>query len=261
MINQSDQDKQGVRMTSGRLVLPAPPDAGQQRPYFPPSSPLPPANQRTSAASQSLVNRVLTTWRRDPAYAVLSFAIALVVIAAIVFVSLFASSLVSGNSGSAWSSAQTEHPTLPTPAGTVDNKPNFPTPVTGKGSNQSSQPSGHPTPNLPDQPTPPTDQGTLTVQITSIPDVVANGSRVRVGVQTSEPNVSITLQVTYTVAPFFYSNGGHTTNGSGNGAITWSVRVYSLRLAGNAQATVIVTATDQNGQQATSQPVTVTITG
>lgn len=261
MVNRPDQDMQGVQTPASKLVLPAPPDEGQYRQHYSSPRPEPRISQPASAASHGLFTRVLATWRKDPAYAVLSFAIALVLVAVIVFVSLFASSLANGNNGQAWSAADTQHPAAPTPVGTVDNKPNFPTPATTRGSNHSSQPTGHPTPSLPTDPTQSPDQGTLSVQITSIPNVVSNGSRVHVGVQTSEPNVDIRLQVTYTTAPFFYNNGGRTTDDNGNGSIPWNVKVYSLRLTGNAQATVVIIATDQNGQQATSDPVTVMITG
>jgi hypothetical protein len=83
---------------------------------------------------------------------------------------------------------------------------------------------------------------------------------VRVLVQTSEPGVSVRLQVNYDAAPFFYTSGGHTTDGNGNAALTWNVRVFGVNGNG-VQATVVVIATDRQGQQATSQPATVMITG
>ncbi len=257
MINQPDQDVQ--RVPASKLVLPASPDEGPYRQRYAPPRPDPRMGQPTPAASQGLFTRLSRLMRKDPAYAVLALGIVLVVFASFVFLVLGANLLLNNNSsGTEWTSAQTQHPSVPTPSGTVNDKPSFPTPVTGKGTNQSSQPAAGPTPSLQPSPNPPTDQGTLNVQITSVPNVVSNNSRVSVGVQTSEPNVNLRLQVTYTAAPFFSGSSGN-TGGDGNGTITWNVKVRSL-LGGSVQATLVVTATDQNGQQATSQPVTVMIT-
>lgn len=259
MVNQPEKDTRGVQTPERKLVLPAPPDEGlYRRPYSSPR-PDPLIDQQTPPTSNNLFTRLFRLWRKDPAYAVLSLAIALVAIASLVFVVLGANAILSGNNGPAWSSAQTQHPPALTPAGTVDNHPTFPTPGSNKGSSSSSQPQGGPTPSL--QPSP-VDQGTLTVQIVSISDVVHNNSRVHVVVQTSEPGVSVRLQVTYDAAPFFYTSGVRTTDDNGNASIPWNVRVFGLGGNGNGvQATVVVVAVDRNGQQANSQPATVTVTG
>lgn len=259
MVNQPDRDTQGVHSPARKLVLPEPPDAGQHRSHYSSPRPDPLINQPTSTASHGLFTRLFQLWRKDPAYMMLSLAIALVVIAALLFAVLGVHAMTSGGIGNqAWSSAQTQHPVVPTPSGTVDHKPSFPTPVSGKGSSHSSQPGTGPTPSL--RPTPTSsDQGTLDVQIVDIPDVVNNQSRVQVEVQTSEPHVEVRLQVTYDAAPFFYSSSARTTSGAGDGTLTWNVRVSSLRGGNNAHASVTVIATDQDGQQATSDPVTVTI--
>jgi hypothetical protein len=258
MVNQPEKDTQGVQTPSRKLVLPAPPDEGLYRQRFSSPRPEPPIDRQTSSTSHNVFTRLFRLWRKDPAYAVLSLAIALVAVASLVFVVLGANALLGSNGGQTWSSAQTEHPPAPTPVGTVDNSPTFPTPGSNKGSSSSSQPHGGPTPSL--QPSPVGDQGTLSVQIVSIPDVVHNNTRARVVVQTSEPGVSVRLQVNYDAAPFFYTSGGHTTDGNGNAALTWNVRVFSSNSNG-VQATVVVIATDRQGQQATSQPATVMVTG
>jgi hypothetical protein len=254
MVNQPDQDVRGVQTPESKLVLPAPPDGGPYRQRY--SSPLP--DPRMSRRVSTTSHRLWQLIRKDPAYAVLALGIALVIFASFVFLVLGANLLLSSNNGVAWNSAQTQHPSVPAPSGTVDNNPSFPTPATGKGTSKSSQPAAGPTPVLQPSPNPPGDQGTLSVQITSVPSVVSNNTRVLVGVQTSESGVSLRLQVTYNASPFFYSSSGN-TGGDGNGTLVWNVRVRSL-LSTSVQATLVVFATDQNGQQATSQPVTVMIT-
>jgi hypothetical protein len=262
MINQPDQDvwERETRIPENKLVLPAPVDEGPyQRRY---SSPLLDSrtSQQTSVTSPGLFARFFQLVRRDPAYAVLALGIALVIFASCVFLVLGANLMLNGNSSTTWNSAQTQHPSVPTPSGTVDNNPSFPTPATRNGSNQSSQPTAAgPTPVLQPSPSQPTDQGTLTVQITSVPSVVNNNSHVLVGVQTSEPGVTIRLQVTYNATPFFYSSTGQ-TGSAGDGTLSWNIRVRAA-FGNSARATLIVFATDQNGQQATSQPVTVMISG
>lgn len=186
---------------------------------------------------------------------VLSLAIVVVVIASIFFVAMGASALVNANNGTAWNSSDVQHP--PTPVmGTVDTKPTFPTPGSSKGSDTTSQPPAHPSPVLGSTPTV-TDTGDLSVQIVNIPNVVNNNSKVRVEVQVSQPGVSVYLQISYDAAPFFATTTAHNANDNGEVAITWQVRVLSLR--DNATATVMAIATGQNGQRASSQSITVTI--
>lgn len=260
MVNQPEKDMQGVHTPARKLVLPAPPDEGLYRQHFSSPRPVSPIYQPTSTASHGLFTRLYQRWRKEPAYMVLSLAIALVVIAALTFVVLGARTFLNGSNGPAWTNAMTQHPAAPTVAGTVDNKPSFATPASNKGSNHTSQPTGAPPPNLQPTSTQPSDQGTLNIQIVSIPNVVNNNTRVHVVVQTSEPGVTVRLQVTYDAAPFYYTSSNHTTDGGGNATISWTVRILSA--GGNgAQATVVATAIDQNGQQATSQPVTVMVTG
>jgi hypothetical protein len=256
MVNQPDQDMQGVHSPARKLAMPEPPDAGQYRRRY--SSPRPDQsiNQQTSAAPHGLFTRVLHRWRTDRAFAVLSAAIALVVIASVVLVSLGVNAVNAGNNGPGWNKAMVQHPAVPSPTGTIDLKPKFPTPGSKKGSSTSSQP----TPGTQPTQTDPTDQGTLNVQITDVPDVVNNQSQVQVDVQTSEPDVTVRLEVTYNALPFYYTSRADTTDGDGNGTLAWNVRVRSFSNGNNVSANLIVIATDRNGQQATSDPVTVEIT-
>lgn len=260
MVNQPDQDKQGVHTPVRKLVLPEPPDAGQQRRRY--SSPWPgqSISQAASTASHGLFTRTWRRMRTEPAFALLSLAIAFVLVASVIFVAFGAFALLGGSGGPTWTSAMVQHPTMPTATGTIDMRPKFPTPGSKKGSSASSQPGAGPTPSLQPTATNTDDQGTLSVQFTNLPDVVNNQTRVQVQVQTSEPDVDVRLQVTYDAAPFYYTSSARVTNGNGNSTLTWNVRIYSFSHGNNAQATVVVTATDRNGQQATSQPSTVEVT-
>ncbi|SRR5258707_8743291 len=260
MVNQPDQNTQGGHTPARKLVLPEPPDAGQQRqPYSSPRSGWS-INLPTSAAAHGLFTHIKQRVYTEPAFALLALAVALVVISSFVFVALGLSAMNSNSSGPTWNSAMTQHPAVPTPTGTVDIKPTFPTPVSGKGSSSTSQPNPNGSTNPQPTATDNGDQGTLSVNIANIPNVVTNDSRVQVDVQTSEPNVDVHLEVTYDASPFNYTNGGDTTDDNGNATLNWNVRVRSSNNGNNVQAIVIVVATDNNGQQATSQPTTVEVT-
>lgn len=126
MVNQPKQDVQGVHTPARKLALPEPPDAGQQRRRY--SSPHSgrSINLPTSAAAHSLFTHILHRVRTEPAFALLSLAIALVAISSFVFVALGLSALNGSTGGPVWNSAMTEHPIIPTPIGTIDNKPKFP---------------------------------------------------------------------------------------------------------------------------------------
>jgi hypothetical protein len=116
---------------------------------------------------------------------------------------------------------------------------------------QTAKPAPQTTPTL-------TGAGSLTIQIINISDSVESGTTAQVQVKTSEPGVSVKLQVTYNVSPFFSTSSSQTTDGDGQATIDWSVNISSF--GHKTHATVTVVAIDQNGQQATSDPVTVTIT-
>ncbi|HVU68375.1 MAG TPA: hypothetical protein VHD63_14650 [Ktedonobacteraceae bacterium] len=256
MVNRPDQDMQGVHSPARKLALPEPPNAGQQRRRYSSPRPARSINQQTSAAPHGLFTRMLHRLRTDRSFAILSASIALVVIVSIVLISLGVSAVNAGNNGPVWNKAMVQHPAVPSPTGTIDLKPTFPTPGSKKGSTTSSQP----TPGTQPTQTDPTDQGTLNVQIVNVPNVVNNQAQVRVQVQTSEPNVNVRLEVTYSALPFNYTSRAGTTNGNGNTTLVWSVRVRSFNNGNNVRAILVVIATDRNGQQATSDPITVEVT-
>ncbi|HEU5382041.1 MAG TPA: hypothetical protein VFV38_42015 [Ktedonobacteraceae bacterium] len=255
MINHPEQDTQQARPSSGKLILPAPLEPGPYARQYPPTTP---AWSTQSVYPQNTPHdpsvRPTSPRRRDPLHLVFALAIAFVLIATIVFVAFGATVFLNKNT-----TTFSQTPVVPIPNGTVDNRPGFGTPGTNNGSNQSSQPATGPTPSLHLSPSP-ANQGSLVVQIVNIPRFVANNSKARVSVLTNEPGVNVRLQVTYSAAPFFYASSAHATDGDGQAVLSWSVRVFALR--NNAvQATVRAIATDQNGQQATSQPVVVIVGG
>jgi hypothetical protein len=265
MINQPDTQEQ--KPQSEKLVLPAPLAEEQQMYYGGQKAQLRPEQlirHQTQSAPKDVGTRLAFYWHKDPAYKVLMIAITMVLIAGIVFVSL-ASAAFLGNSSFVASTSSTPQaiPKGSNPTGTVNLRPTFPAPGGGSGTNQqSSQPPVQSTPALQPtstgQPGPtPGGGGTFTVQFTSIPSHIMNGSYVSVGVNTSEPGVSVLLVIRY--------SGGRTTtagpqmtDSNGNASIPWFVFAYGNGQR-NLQAYVYALATDQNGQKAKSETVTVQI--
>jgi len=266
MINQPDTQEQESQ--SGKLVLPAPPAEEQQMYYGGQKAQLRPEQLmrlETEPAPKGVGARLAFYWHKDPAYKVLMIATTMVLIAGILFVSL-ASAAFLGNSSFLASTSSTPQaiPKGSNPTGSVNLRPTFPAPGGGSGTNQqSSQPPMRSTPAL--QPTNPTGQpspipgggGTLTVQFTSIPSHIMNGSYVSVGVNTSEPGVSVLLVIRYSGGRSTTA-GPQMTDSNGNAIIPWFVFAYGNGQR-NVQANVYALATDQNGQKARSETVTVQI--
>jgi hypothetical protein len=220
-----------------------------------------------------LLTRLRYLWHRDSAHKVLMIALAFLLIAGLIF-GTFATTMlfhlselfIRNNSVAAFPQ---QAPPEVTPQGTVDFHPTFPTPGGGQGSTASSLPPMGPTPSLQNtpsiptvivQPTPPQQGGQLTLQITSISTRVSNNSFVPVQVAANEPGVTVQLYVTYNVPPGYYSSQAQTTDGSGNATLSWVVSVFTF---GRRQTVARVTAIgrDQDGQQASSQVVTVQVVG
>src|SRR5437588_3244319 len=267
MINQPDTQEQNPQ--SGKLVLPAPPAEEQQMYYGGQKAQIRPEQlirRQNQPAPKGVGARLAFYWHKDPAYKVLMIATTMILIAGIIFVSL-ASAAFLGNSSFLASTSSTPQaiPKGSNPIGTVNLRPTFPAPGGGSGTNQqSSQPPMQSTPAL--QATNPTGQpsptpgggGTLTVQFTSIPQQVMNGSYVSVGVNTSKPSVSVILVIRYNVQGGRSTAGPQTTDSNGNVSIPWFVYTFGFGQR-NVQAFVFAVATDQNGQQAKSQTVTVQV--
>lgn len=253
MVNQPNQDMQGLHEASGRLVLPAPPDEGQylqsyRTPIRPEQLIRRPASPDTS---HGLFTRLINLGRRDPAYWILSLAIVLVLVASVVFVALGATTLFNTNNNDPTAGLSPASAT--STAGAASSL--APTPTTAP--TQSTQVVIAATPTFAPTPTA-TPVPALTVQIVSVPAMVANNSKPHVSVRTSEPGVTVKLQVTYNVTPFFYTSAARTTSNAGTTTLTWSVKVLNLRGA-HAQASLVVVAVDRTGHQATSPAITVTV--
>ncbi len=266
MINQSDTQEQ--KSQSEKLVLPAPPAEEQQMYYGGQMAQLRPeqlSRRQAQPAPTGVKARLVYYWHKDPAYKVLMIAMTMVLVAGIIFVSL-ASAVFLGNSNFFASSYTPQVvPKGANPTGTVNLRPTFPTPGGGSGTNQqSSQPPTQLTPVL--QATNPTGQqsptpgggGTLNVQFTSIPQQVMNGSYVSVGVNAGEPGATVELVIRYSTQSGRSTAGPQTTDSNGNATIGWFVFTFLIGHK-HAQAYVYALATDQNGQRARSQTVTVQI--
>lgn len=269
---QQNVDEQ--EQPSRRLVLSTSPEqpsgpstaiqkAAMSPPDFPPLS--------SSMPLSSVLAKLRYLWQRDPAHKVLMIAIAALIIAGLIFGSLVTYMLSQMSelflqNGRIVTLPQNA-PTGVTLQGTVDFHPTFPTPAGGQGSTASSQPpSTGPTPSLQNtptstlQPTPTQQTGQLSLQISSIPTQVSNNSVAPVQVMANEPDVTVRLYVTYNGFPGFYTSREQLTDGEGNATLSWVVSVFTIG-RGQAVARVVVMGQDQNGQQASSQMVTVDIVG
>jgi hypothetical protein len=278
MTNQPET--QGKQPKQGNLVLPAYPQ--QVSPVYPDPEnhaashnsgnlPYPPIRpdqlirRTTTPPPQNLLARLLYFWKKDSAYKVLMIAVVLIFISGLLFVSLIGNALFRNpNFLTIGNNFSPNPPTPVVPTGTVDLRPTFPPPSGGNGSTSSSQPPTQGTPAL--QSTPdasptanpnPGGGGPLTTTITNIPTQVVNNSVVSVNVNTSLPNITVTLGVSYNVSPYRYVSTPVTTDGNGNAVLSWSVAV--IMFGRHGRAFVFAVAQDQNGQKAQSQAVTVQI--
>lgn len=267
MLNHPGTEDQAP--ASGRLVLPAPTEETPRSSPFPQQPRVEPGQlirRETSTAPKELLPKITYYWRKDPAYKVFMLAIALFVVAAIVFASLGSAALL-GKPLFSNSNTQTP-PTVAAPKGTVDLRPTFPKPSGGSGSGQTSQPPAQgtttvinvtpsPTASVSPQPTQPGQGGPLTLSITSYPPSVSSGSRVAITISANQPGITVSLQVRSNAQPRNYIAGSSTTDANGNATIGWFVFFFST--SHKVTATLTAIAQDSQGQQVTSAPVTVQV--
>src|SRR5260370_10556987 len=129
MINNPDTRDPAPQ--SGKLVLPAPP-VEEQRAYS--GTQLRPGQlilHRTQPAPKGTISKLTYYWRKDPAYKALIIALAIVLIAGVVFLSL-SSATFFGNQKFSASSLSQNPPHAPKATVTVDLRPSFPNPRDGK---------------------------------------------------------------------------------------------------------------------------------
>ena len=282
------------QMPPNRLVLPGADDTSfspEQRTQFGPTPQEPlaarptqtynannPARPRLNTGSMSSMPRVAppgrtkTDWRKDPAYKFLFIALGVVLIASIIFIAFAGSTVASLFNQSGADTTQT-NTGGPSAQGTLDTNPQFPTPGGNTGATATSQPVSTPTTTLPTpsptvanptpttQPSPtPTPNQQLTLQIVNAPGQVDNNSTVMLNITSSQPNVQVTLTITYDVPPYFKEIGPQTTDNNGNASFQWNVQVHFFgRNQGTAR--IVATGRNQNGQEVSSQTVTVKIVG
>jgi hypothetical protein len=268
MVNQPETPEQGPFGRPQKLVLPAPPgeEYSSAPPAFPPrmTAPISPEyliHRQSAPPPQGPLARLRYLWHKDPAYKVLLIAVVVVLVAGTVFAALIGNALVRNTSFYAANSTTPLAP--PKVPATINPRPTFAPPSGGKGSKSSSLPPAHgPTPDLqttPDASADPTPaDGTLTIDITSIPTSVQNFQTVAVKVSASAPNVTVYLSVKYSVSPRKGFAGPAITDDNGNATLNWLVVVYKTS---GGRASVVAIAKDQNGQQAQSQTVSVHIGG
>jgi len=266
MINQPDTQEQ--KPQSEKLVLPTPAAEEQQMYYGGQMAQFRPEQfirRESQPAPKDLKARLAFYWHKDPAYKVLMIAMSMVLVAGIILISLASAAFLGNSNFFASSYTPQAVPKGANPTGTVDLRPTFPAPGGGNGINQqSSQPPMQPTPAL--QPTNSTDQqsptpgagGPLNVQFTSIPQQVRNGSYVGVGVNTGEPGATVELVIRYSGQGSRSTAGPVISDSNGDATIPWFVYTSNIGQK-NIQAYVYALATDQNGQRARSQTVTVQV--
>src|SRR6516164_10028324 len=147
MINQPDTQEQ--KPQSGKLVLPAPLTEEQQMYYGGQMAQLRPEQliRQVQPVPKGLKARLAFYWHKDPAYKVLMIAMAMVLVAGIIFVSLASAAFLNNSNLFASSYRPQAIPKGANPTGTVNLRPTFPAPGGGNGTNQqSSQPPAQPTP-------------------------------------------------------------------------------------------------------------------
>src|SRR5215467_899232 len=148
MINQPDTQEQ--KPQSGKLVLPAPRTEEQQMYYGGQMAQLRPEQlirRQVQPIPKGIKARLGFYWHKDPAYKVLMIAMAMVLVAGIIFVSLASVAFLNNSNLFASSYTPQAIPKGANPTGTVNLRPTFPAPGGGNGTNQqSSQPPAQPTP-------------------------------------------------------------------------------------------------------------------
>ena len=206
-------------------------------------------HRQPSSSPANPLAKLAHLWRSDPAYRVFFLALATVLISGLVCLAIISNLFKAPSSTSQGPDAhQTTGTSAPTPV-------NIPTPM------PSPTPTPSPTPIIePITPPSPPAPSQLAVQITNIPSVVMNNTTASVSVTTNQSGVSVSLSVTYSSAtPSSFNGGSKTTDSNGQATLPWHVNIHPLKKFSTVTAHVTIFAQDTNGQNATSQTVTVQI--
>jgi hypothetical protein len=213
-------------------------------------------------------------WRKDPAYKFLFIAIGIVLLASILFMMIAGASLNSffqpnggGNGQTAPGglaqgtvSTQSTPSTKPSPV-TSTSPTSVPTTVPSPTvtANPSPSPTVQPSPSPTPNPSPTqAGQGQLTAQIVNPPTQVMDNTVVFINVATGQPNTTVKLTIITNASPVYIALGPQQTDGNGNVAFQWPVQ-YRAFSRNPVNANLVATATNQNGQQASSQVATVRV--
>ncbi|QBD80983.1 hypothetical protein EPA93_35450 [Ktedonosporobacter rubrisoli] len=140
-----------------------------------------------------------------------------------------------------------------TPAGTIDIRPTFPPPSGGKGSNESSQPSGSSSGGKKDISL----QGKQSLHILDLPSSVQGGTTVTVHVTGGEPNTDVKLLLDYGAQSTLSVSAAQTFQADGSAQLTWHVPDLQSSSAVSAHITAI--GQDQSGATVISQTVEIQI--
>ena len=95
----------------------------------------------------------------------------------------------------------------------------------------------------------------LSIQITQYPAQLFNGQTATITVQANEPNVNVTLNVTYNIPPGKPTNLTQAANSQGQASFSWSIKLSHGKKDISPMATLAVSAQDTNGQNATASPL------
>jgi hypothetical protein len=264
--NLPGQDPQPI---SQKLILPGirtedpqQPSAYTQRVFVHPDQLRP----QMPATSTNPLSKLGALWRADPAYKVLIIATSMMLIAGIIFATFLFNAFA--QPATSTSKAITPVVVVPTAPKTssANLPPTFPTPSGGQGSNQSSsQPPKSAPVVLPtltpsganQQPTQPTQNQNLQLQITNAPQQVLNNSNVQITVMTNQPGITVHLQATFDNSIITNTTDSQQTDGNGNVTLNWHVSNVSFRRDFVARVTAYTT--DQNGQQVSSQTISIQV--
>lgn len=184
---------------------------------------------------------------------------------------LFFSSRFPGQPGIS-SARQQKSPDVPSASSTANTSTNVNTPAPTRTPASSPASAGTPSPDTPSPSVTPTQGATpttipnpapgspLSIQFENPPASLTNGQEARIDVLTSEPNVSVTLDVSYNVPS---SKDGttvmQTTDNNGQATLTWQVDVRGRHNDTQVEAMLNVSAVDMNGVNAQPQQLTIPV--
>jgi hypothetical protein len=268
--NLQDQDPDGQKLVSQKLVLPGQPEEQYQPGGYTQRVFVHPDQLRPQApiAPTNPFSRLGALWRAEPAYKVLMVATAMVLVAGIIFATFLINTFAQSTTSTPKAATLPGMVATTTPKMPAATPPTFPTPSGGQGSKQSSsQPPKSAPVVLPtftpvttnQQPTPQTQNQnqTLQLQITNYPQQVHNNSDVQITVMANQPGITVHLQISFDNSIITNTAGPQETGNDGTATLDWHVANVSFKQSFVARITAY--GIDQNGQQVSSQTISVEV--